>query len=425
MQANNTNFLLVSHQNGLENFKADGLIGLNLHNTHSKKNIIYRLYEQGQISSPRFSLYLSSISESRLFIGDYSSNTAISGIYRQMHFCNVDSKSSNWSCAVSAIEINKKNYVIESKFTLDSGISYLIVPISDFKIIKKQIIEETKSDCIFNENHQLLCRCGSPNIFPDLKLKIEGGSFEIKLNNLIDFYPKMTYACRFEVFVDMNNYDNWILGANVMKDTLFSFDIANRKIGFYQNPDIKSFVNKENLVIYTEDDGNPKIGYLFALGFIFLLLYAIIKCSNNEKFMSGNSNNESFELFNGPKNNETGNKMDLLRKDLKNRNSEDFENYSEYKNLDEKILERKNEIINVDKSNETKLNVNNNINSKILLNDSYEITNKISEKTVEATDSINSPGNEKKGKNEKYKFLKKEIEFKNNTNKVQNLIDDK
>jgi len=188
MNANNTNFLLVTHQNGFENIKAEGLIGLNLHNTPTKKNIIYRLYEQGQISSPRFSLFLSSGSDSRLYIGDYSQNTAISGLYRQMRFCGVERKSSNWSCAVSALEINKKLFPIESKFTLDSGISYLIIPISDFKIIKRQIIEETNSDCIFNENHQLLCRCSSPDIFPDLKLKTEGGSFEIKLNKLIDFY---------------------------------------------------------------------------------------------------------------------------------------------------------------------------------------------------------------------------------------------
>lgn len=416
MQANNTNFLLVNHQNGFENFQAEGLIGLNLHDTQNKKNLIYRLYEQGQISSPRFSLFLSSGSESRLYIGDYSQNTAISGLYRQMRFCAVERKSANWSCAVSAVEVNKKSFAIESKFTLDSGISYLIIPISDFKIIKKQIIEETNSDCIFNENHQLLCRCATPDIFPDLRLKTEGGSFEIKLNKLIDFYPKMTYSCRFEVFVDMNNYDNWVLGANVMKDSLFSFDISARKIGFYQNPDVKAFANKENLVIYTEDNADPKIGYMFALGFIFVMLYAIIKCSNNEKFMSGNSANESFELTQGPGSAVAGNKMEMGKKDFQNRKSDDFEKYAGYKNVEENNL-KSNLSINDNK------NVNNNVNSKVL-NDSFDdVRNKIREKSLEISDGNKSGVGSKKSKNEKYKFLKKDIEVKNE--KVENLIDEK
>jgi len=421
MKANNTNFLLVNNENGFENFQAEGIIGLNLDNTPIKKNIIYRLYEQNQISSPRFSLFLSSVSDSRLYIGDYSQNTAISGFYRQMHFCAVDRKSTNWSCNINAVEVNKKSFSIESKFTLDSGISYLIIPISDFKIIKKQIIEETNSDCIFNENHQLLCRCASPDIFPNLHLKTEGGSFEIKLNKLIDFYPKMTYSCRFEVFVDMNNYDNWVFGANVMKDTLFSFDIATRKIGFYQNPDVKAFANKENLVIYTEENGDPKIGYMFALAFIFLLLYAIIKCSNNEKFMSGNTTNESFELAHGPSS-KGNNKIEMLKKDLHNRNnSEDFDKYAEYKNLEEKNL-KSNLNSNTNHIRTNLNNANNNINSKVL-NDSYEMKNKISDNSVDISDGNNSDVNMKKSKNEKYKFLKKDMKVKNE--KVENLIDEK
>jgi hypothetical protein len=390
--SNNTNFLLVKHQNGFESFKADGLIGLNIHNNPNKKNIIYNLYEQGQISSPRYSLYLSSGSESRLYIGDYSQNTVISSLYRQMNYCSVGKKEYNWSCNISGIEVNKKSYFVESKFTLDSGISYLIIPISDFKIIKKQIIEETNSDCIFNENHQLLCRCSSPDIFPDLRLKTADGysPFEIKLNKLIDFFPKLTYSCRFEIFVDMNNYDNWILGANVMRDTLFSFDIASRKIGFYQNPDVKAFVNKENLIVYSEENGDFKIGYAFALIFVFLLLYSLIKCSNNEKFMSGfdkKNSNDSFELdgLGGEKEN----KMDLLKKDLKKRSNTDFDKYTMIKDFEEKNPITKNDKLN-----------NNNI--KDFINDGGE-KNKILNASIE----INDHNNSNKSKNEKLKFLNK------------------
>lgn len=339
MQTNNTHFLLADYQNGFENYKADGLVGLNIHNTPNKKNIIYQLYEQKQISSPRFSLFLSSNNaESRLYIGDYSQNTAISSFYRQMNYCQVGKKESNWSCQMNEIEIDKKKFNIDSKVTFDSGISYLIIPISDFKIIKKQIIEETNSDCIFNENHQILCRCSSPDVFPNLKLKIEGGFYQIKLNKLIDYFPKLTYSCRFEVFIDMNNFDNWIFGTNVMKDTLFSFDISGRKLGFYQNPDVKLVLNKENLVISNEETGNPKIGYIFGIMFILLLLYAVIKCSNNDSFMGGLlRKSSSFEISNK----DNAIKMQDLKKNLK---VDDFNKFN-YKQFNDKHEENNNQKI--------------------------------------------------------------------------------
>jgi len=409
MQANNTNFLLVTHQNGFDNFKAEGIIGLNLHNNPNQKNIIYKLFEQGQISSPRFSLYLSSGSESRLYIGDYSQNTVISSLYKQMNFCAVSKKENNWSCSINSIEINKKNFPIESKFTLDSALSYLIIPISDFKIIKRQIIEETKSDCIFNENHQLLCRCTSPDIFPNIRLRIEGNFFEIKLNKLIDFYPKLTYSCRFEIFVDMNNYDNWILGANVMKDTLFSFDISSRRIGFYQNPDVKAFLNKENLVIYEEGNSEVKIVYIFAIIFILLLLYSMIKCANNENFIRGfdwnNSNKDgSYELAEAVtgKEEDKNNKMEMLKQNLQHQKSEDFEKYSEFKESKNKITK---------KSNNNNLITDNDDNNKKIINNSIEISDG------------NSAKSNKNEKNQKFQFLKKNIEVKNE--KVENLIDEK
>ena len=330
LNTNNTNFLLVNNQNGFDNFKADGLVGLNVHNTPNKKNLIFQLYEQGHIALPRYSLYLSSTSgDSRLYIGDYSQNTAISNLYRQMNYCQVGKGENSWSCNINEIEINKKKIPVESKITIDSGISYLIIPISDFKIIKKQIIDETKSDCIFNENHQLLCRCENPEIFPNIKLKIEGNYFNINLSKLIDFFPKLAYSCRFEIFVDMNNFDNWIFGTNIMKDTIFSFDLNSRKLGFNQNPDLKSLINKENLIIYNDDKGEPKIGYILAIVFIILLLFAIIKCANNDKFMLGSSNNksDSFELGNM----DDMNKLASLKKNL---NNTDFENFN-YKNFND------------------------------------------------------------------------------------------
>ena len=54
MQANNTNFLLVTHQNGFENFQAEGLIGLNLHKTPKPQNP-----KTPQISAPNLYLIIS------------------------------------------------------------------------------------------------------------------------------------------------------------------------------------------------------------------------------------------------------------------------------------------------------------------------------------------------------------------------------
>lgn len=285
-------YISVDQISGLQDLQIDGVLGLGPEskaNTVEYTNFVSQLHKQGQIKFPRFSIFLSKTGiGSRLLIGDFSQGTQLSSTYNLMSYCT--SKTNEWGCDLDSISIEKETLPLSSTINFDSGSSYLYIPISDYKFIKKYLIDQSNSECILSENKQIHCKCESPQRFNDITLTINKKNFIIKTTNLIDFFPTLTYQCRFEIIIDYENLDTWVLGASAMKNNLFSFDLENKKIGFVQEPkEMESLLYMSEMPVQEEENTGSKIGYIFVLAFIGVLMFGVYKFANNEEFFKFNS----------------------------------------------------------------------------------------------------------------------------------------
>jgi hypothetical protein len=306
--------LVNNEHDSLQYVKADGVIGLGLFD-QKDTNFVNELYRKGIISAPKFSFYFSSGSflDSKLYLGDFYYNTPISPVYKQLNYCKVSSNLNKWGCEINSIHIGKTILPIVSNLIIDTGSTNVVVPISDFKIIKKYVLDSVHAECVRSETNQLLCKCDSPNIFPNIKLYVgpQKNLFEIKTLDLIEYTPSVHYQCRFHILVEMDNLDTWTIGTAAMKNLFLSFDIATKKIGFSQNPkNIEAYINQPYIVDIEPQDSN-KIGYIFTLFFLFLTMFFIYRCANNENFMNRSN---SF----GNDDQDDNKKMELIKNQFNN-----------------------------------------------------------------------------------------------------------
>jgi hypothetical protein len=269
-------YLIRKDNEGYKNFNEDGVLGLGLDGEKEFSNVIDELHKNKFISLSRYSLFLSD-DDSKILYGDFSTSSNIGFIYKQMGYCDAE----YGKCKVSGIEINKKNINIDSYAIFDTMTPFLTIPVADFKIFRKGVLNE--ADCSLNQQHQVLCKC-TENKFNDVKLHIGNHPFTIKTQNIVKIFPDQEYQCRFDAFVDMESYDTWILGTNVLKDSLLSFDVVGNKIGFIQNTrGLNSLLVKEEFFTeYKEDTGDSKLGYIVAVVIIIILMYGLVNFAQNK-----------------------------------------------------------------------------------------------------------------------------------------------
>ena len=174
-----------------------------------------------------------------------------------------------------------------------------------------------------------------------MKLYIANNPFEIILKDLIEFSPYTTHQCRFKILIDLDNEDTWTLGTSLFKDSLISFDVMKRRIGYLQHPlNFEHYLTKENIIIHETDEASSKIGFIFTLAFLFILMFGLFKCANNEKFFQN-----GLGLSSERRNSLNADDMDDKKKIelIKNRfNAEEYD-YDDMKEMKGVHLEIKNE----------------------------------------------------------------------------------
>jgi hypothetical protein len=270
-------FILVDKAENV-NLTTNGVIGLGIDGLYP--NFVEELYQQMKITASRFSIFLNE-KESRLLLGDYSQTPVLANTYRQMTYC---SSHKDWSCETSKFEVGKKNTQLESFVKFDTSVQYLTIPISDYKIFKKYILEPVNADCQV-QNNRLSCKCDKPSKFSQFSLFINNSPIVINTEKLIEYYPNLDYQCVFEIYIDNNNLDTWILGTNVSEEIFLSFDTIGKKIGFVQDPvGIKNLLLKEEIFenLGTESPSD-KILWLFAMVFVMLCMYGLIRFANGDR----------------------------------------------------------------------------------------------------------------------------------------------
>lgn len=307
-------FLIIDYEDKLAGTIADGVLGLGVETDGDINNsFIQMLYKQGKIKQPSFSFFLTETKkDSRLYIGDIKENPYLSDIFSHMTYCSVSNHSHYWQCDLNEISLLRKDigddlingvnntdnkfeetkeeinatFITTSKVIFDTGTSYLIVPALDFLYMIPAITERAlDKKCGLTPYFQLICKCLSPKHFDDILLNIGGNNFKIQTENIIEFYPTLEYQCRFELIVDIFMMDAWILGDNVLRYTLLTFDMLEKRIGYIQ--DINS-ISDEVVLSTDEDDLNVgtsnnsmKIWYFLGFIFVFTVIFYIVRWVSN------------------------------------------------------------------------------------------------------------------------------------------------
>jgi hypothetical protein len=264
---------------------SDGVLGLNIGENESA-SFITQLHKQKVTQSQKFSFYLSDSSRDSSFIlDDISEYSFFRQIYKKMGFCNVRMSSNNWECDIRSIHIEKDEIIVNSKVSFDTGTSYIVIPAMNFMQLKPKLIDNVNTTCAYTQNfNQLVCKCSSPKIFPQIRLNINGYFLDLNPNNIIDYDPSLDYQCRFQIIISAEKFDYWILGDSALRGLLISFDLSRKNIGFTNEiPNFPVNINEE-LNKSIEDHQDVKIYYILALGFIFTGIFFLYKCANDENF---------------------------------------------------------------------------------------------------------------------------------------------
>jgi len=229
---------------------------------------------------------------SRLYLGDISQNTYLTPLFKNMNYCDVPVGSRYWQCEIELISFtvnsipgnvnNLSSASSNSKIIFDSGTSYLIIPANDFIYLLPKFADKAfENRCGVTPFFQLICQCGSPKDFDDIVLNLIGGSqFKIKIENLIQYFPALKYQCRFEILIDVNMMNFWILGDSVLRDTLLSFDLKRMSVGWIQEIEklSDSMIFSNTTIVNAEDDNKIEFaGYLIGGLVILAITYLFIK----------------------------------------------------------------------------------------------------------------------------------------------------
>ena len=271
-------FFLYNKDTSSDYFISYSILGLGFNYEEEKSSFIMKLLNQKYINSPVFSIYFSeSNRDSKLYLDDQSKNQNFAHIYKEMNYCDVISKSSNyWECELKGVIIldNKTNFT-NKRIIFQTSTTFLIIPSLDFALISPQFIGD--NTCSKTDLNQLICKCKSPNTFNDIRIIVNNGTIKIESKYIIDFEPYHEYQCRFQIIIDNNFNNSWIIGDSALRGMFVSFDYSKGRIGFNRNLFFQELLKGEK---HTED---VKIYYFVMLVVICFVMVWLYRWANSDK----------------------------------------------------------------------------------------------------------------------------------------------
>jgi len=253
----NMHFLSVDKELELDGTISDGLLGLGLYFENNKNfSFVYGLFQQGLInknSSRIFSKYwacdvLSISTTNETFEKsnlDFLQDSNENYLYNSNNENTINDKisdsnnnydttlNSNFSAKTAATNYQFKT---TSKAIFDTGSSLVFMPPNDFMNLIPYFSAKAQGGlCTLSYAFQIHCKCSSPRDFGSIYLNFATGKFVIDFESIIDYMPSSEYQCRFQIILDLFNFDTWILGDSVLRYSFITFDMEKREVSFLQN----------------------------------------------------------------------------------------------------------------------------------------------------------------------------------------------
>jgi len=253
------NFLIkVIEKNDTENKdvlnseEIDGIISLsfNMSTQIPNNNFIMELYNEGKISSPSFSIIITSLNNNRLYLGDIMKNDYIKNyINSSMNKGDCPVIGNYWQCQIEKLEYTDFKFRHSSftksensmvKFNLNE--KKLVIPdIYYDKIIIGYYTESKKGRRrrVYNKycyifSGQIYCSCSADKKgFGVITLIFQNNSrLDIDIRDYV-YYDESAYFFKCRVDATLSANKEFVIGLKGLNNTILSFDLDDRKIEFF------------------------------------------------------------------------------------------------------------------------------------------------------------------------------------------------
>ena len=236
----------------------DGILSLNYNNDTNipNNNLIMELYNEKKISSPSFTIIITSSNINRLYLGDIMKNKYVKNYMNSsMNKGECSIINNNWQCQIDYLEYSE--YSAEAygershsliKFDLKENI--LTIPSLYYDLLitgckkvrrKKSFTYETIcSRKCYDEGGEIYCTCSRRNSFGVITFLFKNRSkLDVDLNDYV-YYDENAFShkkCRVDISLSTNN--EFIIGLRGLNNTILSFDIDDKKIEFFHKKKTK------------------------------------------------------------------------------------------------------------------------------------------------------------------------------------------
>ena len=270
----------------LNSNSSDGILGLNYAdgNELPNSNFIRELYNEGQISSPSFSLIITSSNVNRLYLGDIMENEHIREFINNNMIpgeCNIVNDGNKWKCQFYKLEFNaikfldwqKHTFYRDLTLTFDIKENKLTIPESYYDLIVIGYVKKTKTRnkrkrtvtvynkrCKMTIDGTIFCDCKDKDDFGILSFyfKEKSSRIDIDIRDYVHYDNFSDYKCRVDISLSKNK--EFIIGLKGLNNTILSFNMEEKKIKFF---------NKAK-----KSDTNQNIEYLYWT--ILIIIIALI-----------------------------------------------------------------------------------------------------------------------------------------------------
>ena len=226
-------------------------------------NFIMELYNEGKISSPSFSIIITSLNNNRLYLGDIMKNDYIKNyINSSMNKGDCPVIGNYWQCQIEKLEYTDFKSHLSSftkwensmvKFNLNE--KKLVIPdIYYDKIIIGYYTESKKGRRrrVYNKycyifSGQIYCSCSADKKgFGVITLIFQNNSrLDIDIRDYV-YYDESAYFFKCRVDATLSDYDEFVIGLKGLNNTILSFDLDDRKIEFFHKkkagPNLKLWI---------------------------------------------------------------------------------------------------------------------------------------------------------------------------------------
>ena len=249
----------------------DGILALNyIDNTTEipNNNFIMELYKEGYISSPAFSIIITSSNINRLYFGDimkneYVQNYLFNNDDMNKGECSIIENEKNWVCKLRYIEYNALRYENWNKNEISSNSlvkfdikenklvipdKYYLLIVVGYKTEKTRIGKHTyintiyNKQCMIDSKGYIVCNCKDLDDFGIVTFHFkEGYKLDIDLRDYAHYNENAQFKCRIDISLSFNN--EFIVGLKGLNNTILSFDMKEKMIKFFHKKKENGFMD--------------------------------------------------------------------------------------------------------------------------------------------------------------------------------------